>query len=365
MDDDVSLRQTLTHLFDAVRYSQNAKELEKAAASAEGDLEADLNKIDSQAEEVANLLSSLKEDPNESMRELSEQVVDFLSTAKEQARTKMAKRAREAIQNSLVAASVERDKAVKSIEAYLASDPLPVLEDSVSVRLVEGVYHARARYECEGGMKYEFGLAAQNSPIFSEEVNLGRLGYEVKVPVRFSRSVLKGRVLGFERLDQYALIDAEASGGKILANFQKEGDGARFKVVSSGTEDHEFISMEYSDKAHSVNVMNDPSLRAHVEIATIKKMMGDLVRELTDLAKKKVALLSLSLGGQQSVRAVNYYEVLQLVFGVLGPKFKAIVKGLPEDASSPGGTELTLKFVRGRLKVLGTLAAPVSQSMGL
>ncbi len=366
MDEAASLRQTVTHLFEAVRYSQHAQELEEAARKSESDLEGDLSRLESRTEEILNLVSSLKDDSETSVRELSRQVSEFLSAAMVQAVEKLKRKAKEELAEYRRTALGQRDKALKSLEAYLASDPIPVIENVVSVRLVEGLYVGQSQYECDGGMKYEFGLAAQNSTLFHQEMTLSRLGYDLKIPVRFSRAILKGRVPGFERLDQYVLADAETSAGRIRANFQKPGDGAQFKLVTSGSDDHGFVGLEYSDETNAVNVMNDPALSAHVDLETIRKAMGELVKELTDLAKKKVALLRLSLNGDEPLENINCYSILQMVLRVLGPSYRSIMKKLPAGHSAEGGGgELSLAFINDRLKVLGTLSRPVSQLLGL
>ncbi|MDE1852169.1 MAG: hypothetical protein KGI38_00270 [Thaumarchaeota archaeon] len=363
-----SLKQTVTHLFDAVRSADHAKELDELTRNVEGDLETALNKLEAQTEELSNLLASMKVEQESVLRELSLQVQGFLSTAKEQAKSKLQKRAKQQLEDYRNAASSERDKALKSLEAYFASDPLPIVESVVQVKLSDGVYEAKSKNECEGNIQYDFRLASQNSRFFHQPFILSQIGYELRVPVRFSRALLsKTRVPGFERLDQYVLADAEASGGKLRANFDKSGNGAKIKVVTSGSQEDGFVGLEYSDQIQAVNVMNDPSLVAFVDIASLRRAAGELVAELSDLSKRKVGLLSLTLDGEQSLDSLKCREILDKVLHIMGPVYRVLVKrigsGLPADDT---GEELSLEFVKGRLKLLGNeLSAPVSQSLGL
>jgi hypothetical protein len=368
MEPAASLKQTLTHLFDAVRSANHATELEELARNVEGDLETALNKLEAQTEELTNSLASMKVEQETVLRELSLQILGFLATAKEQAKNKLQKRAKQQLEDYRSSALSEKDKALKSLEAYFASDPLPMVENAVQVKLSEGVYEARSGCECEGGVKYDFRLAAQNSRLFSQPLVLSQLGYELRVPVRFSRALLsKTRVPGFERLDQYTLANAEASGGRLRANFEKLGNGAKMKMVTSGNQENGFIGLEYSDPVQAVNVMNDPSLMAFVDIAALKKAAEELVTELTELSKRKVALLRLTVNEDRSLEDVNAGEILDKVLAVMGPSYKQLIKrlssGLPADNS---GDELTLDFIKGRLKVLGAqLGADVSRALGL
>lgn len=361
------MRQTVTHLFDAVRYSRHASELEESAKEAEEKLEADLSRLESQTEEFSNLISSMRAGSGPAIRDLCRQLEEFLETAKLQAKEKLERKAKDEAEDFRSTASGEKDKAVKSLEAYLATDPLPSIETVVQIRLSEGIYESRSRHDCEGGIKYDFRLASQNSRLFNQEFTLSQLGYELKVPVRFSRSLLaKNRVPGFERLDQYILTSAETSGGRIRAAFQKAGNSSKIKIVTSGGEANGFIGLEYTDRTTAVNVTNDPTLGAHLDIDEVRKAMGEIVLELSELANKKVALLKLSVGDKEHLESTDCYEILQTVLKVQGPTYRSLMKKI-----ASGGTEadefgeMGLGFIRERLKVLGDLAEPVSESLGL
>jgi len=366
MEAAASLKQTITHLFDAVRFGDHARELEESARNVEGDLAAALDKLESHTEEVSTMLSAMKVGDDPTLKELAQQVEGFLATAKEQAKSKLQKRATQHLEEFKRSIASERDKAMKSLEAFFSSEPLPLVENVTQVRLSEGVYEARSKYECEGGMKYEFRLAAHNSKLFNQSFVLSQIGYELRIPVRFSRAILgKNRVPGFERLDQYVLADAETSGGRLRANFDKAGNGAKIKVVTSGNEANGFLGLEYSDQLHAVNVMNDPALVAFVDLESLKRAAGELVAELTDLSKKKVALLRLSINGEQPLDELGGRRVLQKVLSVMGPNYKAAIKRLGSGVPAGGADELNLEFIRSRLKVLGPeLSMAVSQSIG-
>jgi hypothetical protein len=368
MQTSASLKQTVTHLFDAVRFADHAREQEESARNVERDLESALNRLEAQTEDFSALLDSMNSEQESALRELSKQLQGFLETAKEQAKSKLQKKAKQLLEEYRNSALSERDKALKSLEAYLASDPLPIVEQVVHAKATEGVYEAEARYECEGGMKYNFRLAAQNSRLFHQPLTLSQLGYELRVPVRFSRALLgKTRVPGFERLDQYLLEDAETSGGRLRANFVKAGDGSRVKVITSGNQKDGFVGLEYSDQVHAVNVMNDPSLVAFVDVEAIKKAVEEVVYELMDLSMKKVALLRLSLNGEQPLDGIDCRGILSVVLRVMGPAYRDLVKKMAAgNATKEDGEELSLDFVKERLKLLELdMASSVSQSLGL
>ena len=367
MDTPASLKQTMTHLFDAVRFADHVNELEESARNVEGDLEEALNKLEAMTEEVTNMLAAMKVEKEAVLKELSQQVDEFLATAKEQAKSKLQKGARQRLEDYRRSISSEKDKVLKSLEAYFASDPLPITENVVRVQLSDGVYEARSSYECEGGIKYDFRLAAQNSRVFHQPFALSQLGYELRVPVRFSRAVLsKTRTPGFERLDQYVLADAEASGERLRANFEKQGNGARLKVGTSGSHGDGFVGLEYSDQVQAVNVMNDPSLVAFVDIEAIKKAAGELVAELNDLAKRKVAILRLTSNGEQPLERVNCREILQKVMALMGSRYRAAVRKIASGTPLEDGQGLDMDYITGRLKILdGDLSRSVAQALGL
>jgi hypothetical protein len=368
MEAAASLKQTITHLVDAVRFADHAKELEELARGVEGDLETAMSKLEAQTEELSNMISSMKVEQEPMLRELAQQLGGFLATAKEQAKNKLQKRSKQQLDEHRKAASIEKDKALKSLEAYLASDPIPIMENSVQIRLDNGVYEARSRYECEGAVDYEFRLASQTSKIFHEPLILSRMGYTLKIPVRFSRALLgKNRVPGFERLDQYILTDAESTGGKLRANFEKQGNGAKMKVVTSGNQQDGFVGLEYSDATQAVNIMNDPALVGYVDIERLKQATGDLVKELAYLSMRKVALLRLSINGVQALEDLEVHRVLQQVLEVMGPSYRLLVRDLADRRpTSKNSDEMTLDFLKVRIKLLGAeLSKSVAQSLGV
>ena len=367
MQATASLKQTVTHLFDAVRFADHANELEESARNIEGDLETALSKLEAQSEELSNILAAMRVEREDVLKELSRQVEGFLTTAKEQAKNKLQRSARQQLEDYRRSISSEKDKALKSLEAYFASEPLPVMENVIQVRLNEGVYEARSSCECEGGVKYDFRLAAHNSQIFHQPFSLSQLGYELRVPVRFSKALLsKTRTPGFERLDQYILSDAETSGGRLRANFGNAGNGAKMKVVTSGNQEDGFVSLEYSDQLQAVSVMNDPSLVAYVDINEIKRASTALVTELNELSKKKVALLRLTVDGEQTLNDVSCRAVLQKVLGIMGPSYRDIIRKMASESPAEKGDDMDLDYVKGRLKVLGgDLSKSVSQALGL
>lgn len=368
MEAAASLEQTVTNLFDAVRFSEHMREAEAAAKSAEGSLEMELAKLEAHAEDVSNLLASLKNEPEIILRDLSVQLEGFLATAKEQATRKLRQKVSEEVNEYRGVTASERDKALKSLEAYFSADPLPLVDSNIQVKLTEGIYEAKSRYECEGGMNYDFRLAAQNSRFFHQPFTLSQIGYELKIPVRFSRALLgRSRVPGFERLDQYVLADAETSGGRVRATFTKPDNGAKLKMIASGDHDDAFVGLEYNDQVQAVNVMNDPALGAYVDLEAVKKAAKEMVTELMDLSKKKVALLRLSINGDQALDSLDCRPILQKVLNVMGPSYKGLVKRIASgDPVGESGEGLSLEFIQARLKVLGRESAKiVSQNLGL
>jgi len=369
MESVASLRQTVTHLFDAVRYSNRAKELEVSAVAAERKMEVELSKLDDQTGAIASQIDAMKGESSYELKELSRQLDEFLETAKGMARDKIEKSAKTELEDIRRRAGSERDKALKALEAFLASDPLPVTDFLVQVRLAEGVYEARSRYECDGGIRYDFRLASQESRLFRQELVLSEFGYELKVPVRLSRAILKKQMVpGFERLDQYILSNAETSGGKITANFKKAGNGANLKIVTSGSGENDFLGLEYTDGAEAVNVMNDPSLGSYLDLTGFRSAAALITGELDEMSKKKVALLKLTIHGEDPLVVLDYQKVLETVLEVLGPSFRDVVNKLAKSPSPsgpvPNGT-MTLGFIQERLKVLGSTGPKIAAQLGV
>src|SRR5271169_1644447 len=130
-----------THLVDAVRYSQAwAQSIEEQRAHRER-VEKQLRELEVLASRISADFEGLQLD-KENVDHLSKVINEFAGAAIEQQRESLNTRLASWIKESFASSEAERLKALRSLESYLATTPLPVVDEEVVLELSESSYNA-------------------------------------------------------------------------------------------------------------------------------------------------------------------------------------------------------------------------------
>jgi hypothetical protein len=363
-----SLRELLTNLVDAVRYVQHADETEAKKREIEANVARQLQKID---EFVANLSGELDglvgELETDSVKTAGPKISGFVQMAMEQAKEAISREGSRSVDELSSTVSLEKTKAMKSLEAFLASTPIPVIESVLSVRLVDSVYVAKCRYRCEGEIDYDFSLGTQNSKVFRQEFRLSRAEGPIKVPVRLGRTWSKKEpVPHFERLDRYFLTAAELTDGNLSIDLMSRDLGSRFRIVHSKGRNQDFSSIEFFDERGTVNVLKDPGLNTHLDFELIRSAIDNIKSELASLEKNKITVARLSAAGHDILENLSIFEFLKDVLKTMEPAYRGIIARISggEALGAPGAL-VDLRMLKQRVKLLGPNGKAVSDLLGL
>lgn len=349
------LKSVLMDLIDSVRFAQNVKDAEAKTKSSQERLERQMEELEVLKTSIFDSLSDVKWLDETYKTELSKNITSFVNAAVDQVRVRLKARLKQDQDDYKNATESERVKAVKSLEAFLASSPLPIVDSVIALKHDEGSYAARARYKTEGGIQYEFSLNSAQSKLFQNDFSLGMLGKEIKLPVRLNKTWLKKEpTAGFERFDQYVLDKAEASGNHIVASFLSRESESTVDVVFSKSEQDSFVTVEYHDAKGRVDVTGEPSLSKYLDMQTLKSSMAQLLAAIGELERSKLALTRLKVGEEDILESLDCYGFMLKVIDVLKPEFESW-KGAPVDNA----------LLKERLRLLGEKARPVVRALGL
>jgi hypothetical protein len=363
-----SLREVLTNLVDAVRYAQHANETEAKKRKVEEDAAAQIQKIDGFVVRLSTELDDLvSELGSGNVEGLTGKVSKFVQVAMEQTKFSISHEAERKAEELSAAASLERTRALKSLEAFLASTPLPVIESVVSVKLVDSVYVSKCRYHCEGNIDYEFSLGTQNSRLFQQQFRLAELTGQLKVPVRLGKTWSRREPIPhFERLDRYILTSAELTDRNLMIELEAPDGGSRFRIVHSKGTTQDFSSIEFSEERGTVNVLEDPGLNIHVDFKAIKSTIDEISAELASLEKNRITLARLLADGDDVLEELAVFRFLQNVLETMQPTYRTIIGRISagEALGSPEAL-LDLRMVKQRVKLLGQDGKAVSDLLGV
>ena len=358
-----SLRQVVTNLFDAVRFSDQLHEAEGKAKSLQDEFDSRSLRLDTFVESVVDSSELLtKQVPEDYAKIMANQVNEFVRAAADQAKAKGGAKTTGEISEVGSEAVSSRTKALKSLEAYLGSNPLPVVDRLVSVKLVDGRYQAQATYNCKGNVVYRFNLGTQSSKMFGFEFKLSKLRRKLNVPVGLSRTwIRKEKTPHYEKLEQYSLKNAEASSQHLIAEFVEEESGTAIRISGASQEGGGFTSVEFIDGAEVVNVTTDAGLNKFLDSAAVTAVVNSIWAELIQVEVSKVALTELTVGGRDILESMDCESLLKTVLKIMGQTYKGILERSPENQFEGTEVEVSLSFIRERLSLLGESASQLVQ----
>jgi hypothetical protein len=344
-----------TELVDAVRFAQSLSEYIEKQAETKRSLERQLDALEEIQSRIAALFDAKKLDP-EFSGPLAKAVNQFVSAATEQSRAKINEKLKRTVDEFSSEANSLKLKAVKSLESFLAVTPLPVLDEEVGLDLSEGSYAAYADYKCSGEIEYEFLLNTANSTLFKSALSISALWKGTRIPVRLSRVWLKKEpVPDYEKLDNYVLSAARASRNHLSATFTNLETTATSTMVFSRSNNDSFITVEYKDKAGKADVTGEPSLNRHLDLGSLKRTMGRLLDEITELDADKLRLVKLESAGEDILESLACFDFMKQVVGAFvqsGELIKAV-------------RSLDPRMTRDRLSLLGENGQQVASALGL
>jgi hypothetical protein len=354
-----SLRQVVTNLFDAVRFSDQLHEAEARVKSLQDEFNSRSLRLGTFVKSVADSSEVLTEQvPEDYAKIMANQVNEFVRAAADQAKAKGSAKVTGEISEVESEAASSRTKALKSLEAYLGSNPLPVVDRLVTVKLVDGRYQAHATYSCKGNVAYKFNLGTQSSKMFGSEFKLSRMRKKLNVPVGLGKTwIRKEQSPRYEKLEQYSLRNAEASSQHLIAEFFEEETRTAIRISGASQEGGGFTSVEFIDEAEVVNVTNDAGLNKFLDSAAVTAVTNSIWAELIQVEASRVALTELTVGGRDILERMECESLLRSVLRVMGPAYKDVLERHSEKQPKGSEVEVSLAFIRERLSLLGESAS--------
>lgn len=354
-EDSKSVNLLFAELVDAVRYSQNWERSIEEQNERRTKAGKQVEELEELGSRISGVFAGLDLDKDDS-ENLSRKVNEFATVAIRQTEDRIKSKLKAALEDSVSESKSEGSKAKKSLESYLASSPLPVIDEEISLELSNGSYSATAEYKCAGEIEYEFLLNTADSALFRGELAFSGVQKGIKLPVRLGKTWLrKEPVPDFERLDVYVLTRARASKNHLTATFVNHETNGNVGVVFSRSGSESFVTIEYSDEKGKVDVTGESSLSKHLDLALIKEATGRLLDAMVELPKDKLQLSKLESGGEDVLANLTCLAFMQRVVATLSQSKESM------DAIR----KLDPKTAMERLRLLGPSGDEMMETLGL
>jgi hypothetical protein len=344
-----------TELVDAVRHSQNWKRIIEEQGKAKAAAVRQVEELDELGERISKAFDGLHLDQTDA-KSLSGKVNDFAALAIQQSRDRVGVKLKATLEDLAAESNSEELKTKKSLESYLATSPLPVIDEEITLELADGSYSAVLEHRCAGEIEYEFLLNTASSQLFRGELSFADVQKGLKLPVRLGKSWLrKEPVPDFERLDSFALSKARASKNHLTATFANRETKDSVDMVFSRSGAESFVTIEYSSGGSKVDVTGEAALSKHVDLASVKQAMGRLVDAIIELKKNKLQLSKLESDGNDVLATLDCLSFMQRVIAILSQSKESMQQVRSVDP----------KFALERLKLLGPSSETLASALGL
>lgn len=361
-----SARQAFNTLADTMIYLKRSRELAKKVEEARDQAERRLVSLETFKVDVSDDITRLKGVLGESRAaELSRQVSGFTSTAVDQMKQKLNVEAQKEMSTLDSDLDSEKTKAVKSLEAFLSTSPLPLIDRSIEVDFQDAAYAASARYRCQDNIEYEFSLDTKMNPFFKAQCKLGALDRTLRIPVALGKSWLKkDPVPDLRSLEQYVVSKAEATETSLLVESADQEGQALVKIIYTRHGDHASLSVVYSNGAESVDVTSEPGLNAHMNSDSFVRVMERIWLAMNDLEKRKISVSKIICDNHSLLEDMTYNEFFLKCWQAISGPIKELLR-LSSEKRVSSDESLDRPYVREKLKALGPESVEIADVIGV
>jgi len=362
-----SLELVVTHLFDSVRYSEEVEALQAKAKTLSRETAEAIVKMEGFEKGVSGSLDKLAEDIDSAYsKQLSVQVSEFVKAAVGQAGVKAKSDLERQLSELNAKVESEKAKALKSLESYFISSPLPVMEFVLTVRKGEAGYDASVSYSCKGDIKYGFALATQNSKFFRGGFTFALFDKKINVPIALEKTwIRKEAAPRYEKLERFTLAWAEVTNSHTIVDLENSEIRAKVRIVSSTPDERGFATVEYTDGDRVINVTTDAGLNKWLDSKAVAEALLRLRTELMSLENNKAALTELLAGGDDTLKSLDCEYLMNAVLKLMGPTYRTLIKSLATKPLQAKKGEVSISMLRERIALLGPSGLMVKDALSV
>ncbi|WP_443369337.1 hypothetical protein [Cuniculiplasma sp. SKW4] len=291
--------------------------------------------------------------------ETEKEINDFVKASLEKLKKRVGDDFKSKMDEIETAMSSAKMNSVKNIQAFLSSDALKVIDMSINLRLIEGIYDSSVKYIAEGGIEYEFSLNTRSLEIFKEPIKFGSLEKGVKIPVNSgSNWVGKETQVDYEKIDRYYLSSASISKGNLFVVFSDPDSDGKVTFVMSRGNDNAFLSIEYSIDKQTIDITGNSALSSTIEMERIQDPLDRIYGSIMEIEANKMKLIHLYQNGNEVLETGNLRQFAMKVFEMK----KDILQNLLKEQSSNTGGSVNVKE---RLSLAGNSGIELAKMMGI
>jgi hypothetical protein len=367
------LKQSFSTLIDSMKDAQHMGEAQERTREIEETNKGALSALEKLQEELTKTVFSFQDAIGKEWTEYLEKQVSSLSLiALDLTRKKIQEKYTAELKETQEALEIEKTKTFKSLEAFLAIPPFSVIERSITVKLLGGVYSAVASYNCADDIQFEFSLDCNKSTVLNKEFRISSSEGETKIPISLGKRLLKKEpVAVYEGLDEYVLSTVLMTETSITAMYVNNEKSSTVKITDSKRDSHASLTIEYSNSDGKVSVTSEPALSKFLDSEQVERFSDSLWQTVLELEKYKITLLKLISDGNVVFDGdrLDPKQFLAKAWKIIEPDIVASIRDGPPTSegavlSSDEGV-LDQAFVRQRIGFLGKSGSELLEALKL
>lgn len=352
-DPSILFDRMVETLLDAVGYERKAKAKELEAQTVEERTRRIIKSLDELGEKISSLGTLTEENP--ALKDAHSKIVKFAASVIEQSKEEVSEAKEKERQSLLEESASLRTRALKGLEAFLATDPIPVISRVVKLKLREGSYEATGEYSCIEKLEYEFQFDTSKNELFSSELALSRVAKDLRLPIRVGRSWIKREpVLLYEKLGDYVLGSLEVTGTNTMATFTHPEKNSEVAVVHTFTEGHVSVDVRFSDDSGVTDLMANPVISKNIDKDALRTVLEGLRDACFDIDRQKTRLLGLRVAGVDLLTELRVFDFLLLVCRIIS-----------KNMGSASVDQAHLQLFREKLAALEDQSEAVLSALGI
>jgi hypothetical protein len=368
------LKQAFSGLIDAMRDAQRMYDREDKIREVEETNKRRMVALEKLREEITGAVLALQDVLGKELAgNLEKQVSSLSMVAIDLTRKKIEEGYSTELKDDQLALESERTNAFMSVEAFLATLPFALSDESINLKLLNGAYAANVRYNCANNIQFEFSLDCKRSTVLNKEFTLSSAEGKVKIPISLGKSWLKKDLApDYEGLDHYVLSAAEVTEPHLAATYIYPEKSSKISIISSKRSSHASLTVEYLASDTRINITSDPALNKFLNSEQISKSSEALWRAILELENYKIDLVKLVSDGKVIVEEhkLDVKQFLAKAWGIIEPEVEAALRAAGSVSegnvsSSEREEVLDRTFVRQKITSLGESGNALLVSLNL
>jgi hypothetical protein len=368
-----NLKQAFSNLIDTMRDAQHLRESEEKIREIEETNKRQIASLDRLKQDFTDVILSHQDTLGKELAgSLDQQVSGVIVVAVDLARKKIGGKYSTELKDNQLLLESERKKTFKSLEAFLATVPFFLLDESINLKLLGGAYSANAKYNCEGNIQFEFSLDCKRSAVLNKGFKLTSPEGEIKIPLSLGKSWLKKEPSpDYEGLDRYVLSFAEVTGPHLVSTYECPEKSSKISMTRSKRDTNASLTVEYQSPEAKINVTSEPALNKFLNSERIDKSLEALRQSILELENYKINLAKLISDGVGvfGEGKLDLSQFLAKAWGIIEPQVEAALKeggSVGEGNAAPYREEvIDQTYVRQKIVSLGEIGNALLVSLKL